>query len=185
MLENIFTLYSSSPLIAAVSEAVCKFNGRYMPCSEALGFLGPIIVALTPFFMAFVFFAFVALVVHIVSWWKVFEKAGRPGWTAIVPIYSTIVMLQIVGMSPWLVLLMFIPGVGSIAFFVVKIFANINLAKAFGKSEGFVVGLIFLPIVFVPILAFDNSRYFGIAPVVPGSVPPNPPPAPPAPTPTV
>lgn len=91
----------------------------------------------------------------IVSMWKVFTKAGKPGWAAIVPIYNCIVMLQIAGKPGWWVLLMLIPVVN----LVIAILAMIGLAANFGKGGGFVVGLILLPIVFVPILAFGDAQY--------------------------
>ena len=84
-------------------------------------------------------------------------------------------------MSPWLVLLVFIPVVGPIALFIVSIVMNIKLAKAFGKEEVFAIGLILLPVIFIPILAFDQSKFNGIAPKTPhiSAVPtPTPSPAP-------
>jgi hypothetical protein len=75
----------------------------------------------------------------------------------IVPIYNIIVMLQIVGRPLWWIVLLFIPLVN----FVVAILLAIDLARAFGKSEGFAVGLILLGFVFYPILAFGSATYQG------------------------
>ncbi|MFO1006502.1 MAG: DUF5684 domain-containing protein [Planctomycetaceae bacterium] len=100
---------------------------------------------------------FAILLLMIVSLWKVFEKAGKPGWAAIIPIYNIIVMLQIVGKPVWWVLLLFIPFVG----IVVSIMMVLELAKKFGKGGGFALGLILLPIVFYPILAFGDAKYEG------------------------
>ena len=89
--------------------------------------------------------------------WRIFEKAGKPGWAAIIPIYSTIVLLEIVGKPWWWLLLMLIPIAG-----IVWAIWTINLlSKSFGKEEGFTVGLILLGFIFYPILAFSDAKYRG------------------------
>lgn len=95
------------------------------------------------------------LVLLIVSIWKIYEKAGQPGWACIVPIYSNLVLLQIVNKPWWWLLLMFIPYVG----FIWSIWQVNLLSKRFGHDEGFTVGLILLPFIFYPILAFGESKY--------------------------
>lgn len=94
-------------------------------------------------------------VVMIIANWKIYTKAGKPGWASIVPIYNYVVLFQIAKMSPWLILLLLVP----IANVVVLIMLYVNLSKAFGKSSGFAVGLIFLNLIFTLILAFDDSKY--------------------------
>ncbi len=101
----------------------------------------------------------IALTVRIISLWKIFLKAGKNGWEAIIPVYNSWVMYEVVGFPGWFVFLGFIPFVGGIIMFVFSILTAIRLTKAFGKSDGFAVGLILLPIVFYPILAFDSSTY--------------------------
>jgi len=87
-----------------------------------------------------------------------FEKAGEPGWAAIVPLYNAYVMFKIAWGNGWKFLLLLIP----IANIVFAIMLPFKLAKAFGKSSGFGAGLLFLSVVFYPILAFDNSiKYVG------------------------
>ncbi len=93
----------------------------------------------------------------IACWWRLFTKAGKPGWAAIVPIYNVIVMLEIVGRPLWWILLFLLPCVN----IIVGIMLMVDLAKAFGKDTGFAIGLIFLGIIFLPILAFGSSRYLG------------------------
>ena len=95
--------------------------------------------------------------VVIAGLWKVYEKAGEPGWTALVPIYNAIVLLRIVGMRVWWILPLLIPYVG----IVVSVIVLIKLARAFGKGGGFATGLILLGIVFIPILGFGSARYLG------------------------
>lgn len=107
----------------------------------------------------FMVFWLALLVIFIASAWKVFAKAGQPGWAAIIPIYNIIVLLQIVGRPVWWLLLMFIPLVN----FVVAILIYIDLAKSFGQSTGFAIGLLLLAPVFWPILGFGSARYLGPA----------------------
>ena len=96
-------------------------------------------------------------VVEIAAVWKTFVKAGQPGWAAIVPIYNGIVMLQIAGRPVWWFLLYFIPLVN----IIIAIIVMIDFAKSFGKGVGFALGLIFLPIIFFPILAWGDAQYQG------------------------
>ena len=96
-------------------------------------------------------------VLAIVALWKIFTKAGKPGWASIIPIYNVIVLFQIVGLNPLLVLLFLVP----IANLVVMIMALVKLAKAFGKGTGFALGLIFLGPIFYMILGFGDATYLG------------------------
>jgi hypothetical protein len=97
------------------------------------------------------------IVVVIVGWWKVFEKAGKPGWASIIPFYNAIVLLGIAGKPWWWLLLCFIPFVN----FVIVVIVGLNVAKAFGKEAIFGVGLILLPFIFYPILGFGDAQYQG------------------------
>jgi hypothetical protein len=95
----------------------------------------------------------------IAGLWRVFAKAGKPGWAALIPIYNLIVLLQIAGKPAWWLLLFLIPGVNLIMLILVWI----GVAKAFGKGMGFTIGLFFLSPIFVPVLGFGNARYVGTA----------------------
>ena len=97
--------------------------------------------------------AFVALM--IVSAWKVYTKAGQPGWAAIIPIYNVFVLLKIVGKPWWWIIGLLIPFVN----FIVLILLCVELAKVFGKGIGFAIGLILLAFIFYPILAFGDATY--------------------------
>jgi len=101
----------------------------------------------------------IVAVVLIVAWWKIFTKAGKPGWAALIPIYNVIVMLQVVGRPVWWVILFFIPVVN----FIIGIIVFLDLAKVFGKSAWFGIGLILLNLIFVLILAFGDAEYKGQA----------------------
>lgn len=100
-------------------------------------------------------------VFSIVAMWKVFKKAGKEGWAALIPIYNLVVLFQISGIDSKKLLWFLLPFIGQIIVFVYLIMAYINLAKAFGKSSGFAAGLIFLNVIFMGILAFDDSVYSG------------------------
>lgn len=106
-------------------------------------------------------------VVLVVALWKIFVKAGHPGWASLIPIYNTIVMLRITGHSGWWILGMVVPLLN---FFVI-IRLVFNLAAVFGRGLGFGFGLLFLSPIFVSILAFGNSRYVGTTPGRGGQLP--------------
>lgn len=99
------------------------------------------------------------LVLMVASMWKIYVKANEPGWAAIVPIYNIVVMFKIIGKPLWWIVLYFIPVVN----FVASILIVVSLAKSFGKSTGFAVGMIFLPFIFLPMLAFSDATYQGPA----------------------
>ncbi len=87
--------------------------------------------------------------------WNVFEKAGRAGWEALVPIYNIYVLTQITGQPWWLVILAVIPLVNIFA----MAFLYLNLAQRFGLGLPFAAGLLFLPFIFFPILGFGEAVY--------------------------
>lgn len=107
-------------------------------------------------------FMTVIYVLLIIAMWKIFTKAGKPGWASIVPIYNVVVMFQIIGLNPWLLLLYLIPVVNFVAAIVFSIMQASRLSKAFGKGTGFALGLFFLNPIFLLILGFGDSKYVGI-----------------------
>ena len=109
------------------------------------------------FFIVFLVVMLAVFIAMIASTWVVFQKAGKPGWASIIPIYNMVVMLEIVGKPIWWLFLMFIPLVS----IVVAVIILIAMAKSFGKSELFGIGLAFLPFIFFPILGFGKARYIG------------------------
>ena len=102
-------------------------------------------------------FFLVLLVLMIVSLWKIFEKAGEEGWKAIIPVYSGVVMLKIIGKPTWWIILLLIPYVN----IVFGIWTINLLSKSFGKNEGFTALLIFFGFIFFPIMAFSDMKYIG------------------------
>ena len=89
--------------------------------------------------------------------WKVFTKAGEPGWAALVPIYNLVVLLKIAGKPAWWLVLFLIPLVSLVA----SILVAIGVAERFGKGTGFGLGLAFLGPIFYPVLAFGSAEYRG------------------------
>jgi hypothetical protein len=111
---------------------------------------------------AYLFVILAIAVFLIICQWKIYAKAGKPGWASIIPIYNIVILLEIVKKPIWWLVLLMIPLVNV----VIAILIMIELAKVFGKDGGFTVGLILLPYVFYPILAFGDAKYIGDEPEV-------------------
>ncbi len=101
----------------------------------------------------------VLTVVFIIAYWKIYTKAGEPGWGSLVPIYSTYLMFKIAWGNGWLFLLLLVPIVN----IVVALVAVYKLCAAFGYGVGFFLGMLFLSPIFVLILAFGSAEYQGPA----------------------
>jgi hypothetical protein len=99
----------------------------------------------------------IILVLVIVALWKVYEKAGKPGWAAIIPIYNIWVLLQIIKKPWWWLLLLLIPLVN----IVIAVLIAHNLSLKFGKGVWFTIGIILLSFIFIPILGFGDAKYKG------------------------
>jgi uncharacterized protein DUF5684 len=97
------------------------------------------------------------VVVLIAAYWRIFSKAGRPGWASLIPIYNMVTLLHITGRSGWWVVGMCVPLL-NLFVFIRLVF---ELAGAFGRGIGFGFGLLLLSPVFVPVLGFGGSRYVG------------------------
>jgi len=108
--------------------------------------------------LSIIFGLLVALLL-IVAMWKVFTKAGQPGWASIIPIYNLYIWCKIVGRPGWWIILLLIPFVN----IIVGIVLCIDMAKSFGKGVGFGIGLALLGIIFWPVLGFGSAQYQGPA----------------------
>jgi hypothetical protein len=97
------------------------------------------------------------IILMVAAMWKVFSKAGHPGWAAIIPIVNMYFLCKVAGRPGWWVILLFIPFVNLIIFIIL----SIDVAKAFGKGAGFGIGLLLLPFIFYPILGFGSAQYQG------------------------
>lgn len=171
---------SALPVINTMA-AVCDVNGQSVECPNPAHFALAAGIIAIPLIIILVVLAFV-----IISMWKLFEKAGKPGWASLIPIYNIIVMLEIIQKPTWWVILAIFPPTSAfIGFYIVYEFA-----KAFGKDIGYTLGLIVLPVIFYPMLAFGDSQYVygttgGTTPSTPPTPPATPPMTPPTPAATV
>ena len=130
-----------------VANSVCYAGNHPIACSGFGFFLG--------FGIVFALLALAIVILMAVSMWKVFEKTGQKGWKSIIPVYNYIIMLRIIKKPEWLVFFIFVP----IASLVLAFIVFYNMAKAFGKETGFAFGMVFLPFIFFPILAFGEAKY--------------------------
>ena len=106
----------------------------------------------------------VTLIVYlilVIAWiaglWKIFEKAGKPGWAAIVPIYNVIVLLQVVGKPVWWIILLLIPIVS----LIIMIIVLLDLVKKFGQPGWHVLLALFFGFAYMPYLGFGSPQYQG------------------------
>ena len=96
-------------------------------------------------------------VLLVAGYWRIFTKAGQPGWAAIIPIYNTYVLLKVVGRPSWWLILFFIPVVN----IAIDLIVSLELATSFRRGSGFGVGVWLLPWIFVPILGLGSASYDG------------------------
>lgn len=93
----------------------------------------------------------------LISRWRIYSKANKPGWAVLIPIYSDIVFFEIADMNILKVILLFIPIANVIVFFS----SHVRVAKKFGKGAGFGVFMALIPLIGYPVLAFGKSIYNG------------------------
>jgi Family of unknown function (DUF5684) len=105
----------------------------------------------------------VIAVITIIGMWKVFEKAGQPGWAAIVPFYNMYILNSEIAKKEPMWFILYIVGAvicGPLALIAI-IVINLAVAEKFGKGAGYGIGLSFLPFIFYPMLGFGSARYRG------------------------
>ena len=106
--------------------------------------------------MALLWIVWLAVIVFLIAaLWKVFVKAGQPGWASIIPIYNAYVLLKIAGKPGWWLILYIIPLVN----LIIAVIVSIAVAEKFGKGAGFGIGLLLLGFIFYPILGFGSVQY--------------------------
>lgn len=138
-----------------------RLNKSFAACLALFGSTAPLFAAEEASANAGVVVALAPLIsivvglLVLISAWKVFTKAGKPGWAVLIPVYNTVVMLEIARRPIWWLILLFIPVVG----IFVAVIVIMDIAKDFGKGAGFGLGLLFLPFIFYPILGFGDSQY--------------------------
>lgn len=149
---------------------------------------------LAVFLIAVLIVVLVMLVFGCIGVWKTLEKAGKPGWGALIPYYNSYLLCEVSGVNPFWVLAVVIigalgiviPGVLSVIHFFgiitfglktilsivsfgasvyFSVILGISVARSFGKSDAFGVGLILLPFVFYFILGISKDKYLGPKPM--------------------
>ena len=127
-------------------------------------------------------FALVIYILQVIGMWKVFKKSGEEGWKAIIPIYNQYTMCKITGVNPWWVLIVVVASgltgalgesdlasvvslLSSIISIYFSVLLYVSLARAFGKSDGFAVGLILLNPIFLLILGCGSSKFIAKKPM--------------------
>ena len=119
-----------------------------------------------------------ALVVYMIGLWKVFKKAGKAGWEAIVPFYNNLVLVEIAGLGWWYALILILSSiyspddyngiviVFSLGFIVANFFVCYNLSKKFHKDLGFAFLMFFFPVIMFPLIGFSNEYQYDASVVV-------------------
>ena len=137
-----------------------------------------LVMLLLGFGILLFFIAVVLLIIYILAYWMIFNKAGEPGWKALIPVYSTYIEYKLTWSGKMFGLLavfaviavafQHVGGLGIIVFLaasvgmvVMRVIACIKLSVSFGHGAWFGVGLVFLNFIFLLVLAFDGSEYIG------------------------
>ena len=142
----------------------------YYTTSQTANQVGALAGAALVFVVIMYIIALAAAIVELIGLWKMFKKAGRKGWEALIPGHDGFVLFEMAGINPiwiiWMMLagvVMIIPIIGwlaGIAFVIfVEFWVNIKLAKQFGKETGFGVLMAFFPFVMYPILGFGSAKW--------------------------
>ena len=139
--------------------------------------LGGVFAGLFAFLAIFIIIALALAIIKIIGYWKILVKGGKPGWGALIPFYNQYLLCDMVGVSPWWILIVFcsglltfIPVIGALLSFAVSIYftilLNVSLARSFGKEGSYAVGLILLQPIFYLILGIkDDNKYIGKDPM--------------------
>lgn len=102
--------------------------------------------------------------IFLAAGWRIFTKAGHPGWAVLIPVYNLYVYTQVAKRPGWWLLLYFaglIPVVGSIGVIVVGLLDSLRIAKLFGKGSVFGIGIFLFSPIFLLILGFGSADYDG------------------------
>jgi hypothetical protein len=113
------------------------------------------VIAATTSYAGYEIVAVAAFILIIAGWWRIFTKAGHPGWGVLIPVYNIYLTCKTARKPGWWVILLLIPIVNIVMAFIVFI----AIAKAFGKVGAFGVGMVLFPIIFVPVLGFGGATY--------------------------
>ena len=132
-------------------------DSNYTYTTSSYSSSGPIHWGIILIFLGF--YAVIALLM-IISFWKVFTKAGKPGWASFIPIYNIWIIFELTGYPGWWSLLLLVPLVNLFPS-VIALMAYYKLGQLFGKSSGFSVCLVLFPYITFPMLAFGSAQFIG------------------------
>lgn len=144
-----------------MSSSYYSYYGNYPTSSSDIATLSGVLAGMM---MTIITVSLIVYIIQVIAMWKIFTKAGEAGWKCLIPIYNLVIMFKISGLSPWLILLFLlgaIPVLGAIIIIALGAVLSYKLAKSFGKSGGFAVGLYFLAPIFYLILGFGSAQYVG------------------------
>lgn len=138
--------------------------------------VGGVFAGMFVFLGIMILIALAVAVLHIIGLWKLLEKGGKPGWGALIPIYNQYLLCDMVGVSPWWILIVFgcgllgfIPVIGSLVSLAASIYfaviLNVSLARSFDKEDSYAIGLILLAPIFYLILGCSDSKFVGKKPM--------------------
>jgi hypothetical protein len=144
---------SALPSVGASTPSIVVPSPSGLSTADPFATVAPLGTGGALFGATFLVFFLSISVFFMLCTWRLFSKAGEPGWAALIPIYGTIVYLKIAGKPWWWIFILWLV--------IPALIANIDLSKNFGRSTGFGVGLSFLPFIFLPILAFGPAQYRG------------------------
>ncbi len=136
----LFSLVSAGPLLAQSSDVVGSSGDAGAAVGGAISGLFSLIIA----------------IIVIAGMWKIFVKAGEPGWAAIIPFYNLYILCKITAKPVWWMIFLLLCPIVNV---IMGIIITVALAKSFGKGIGFAIGMILLPFVFYPILGFGEATY--------------------------
>lgn len=102
-------------------------------------------------------FCLVFAILQIIGMWKIFEKAGEPGWKSLIPFYSQYTMYKVFWGEGWLFLLLLVPLIN----IIVTIMFSWKMALSFGRGIGTCIGLILVPGIMTLVLGFGSAQYYG------------------------
>lgn len=166
MLTNAFSTFAQASSTLAQTSSTGTSNGDAAIAAGAVGAALLILVVAVLINLA-------VYIVLCIGLWKTFSKAGRPGWEGIVPFYNLYILVVHVARLPWFwalgILLAFVPFIGGLLALGVFVYISLEVAKNFGRSTLFGVGLGLLSPIFYCILGFGDSKFQpSKAPALPG-----------------
>lgn len=139
-------------------------------------------IGLIIFVIIVLMFTIVLSIIEIIGKWKLFKKAGKPGWASIIPYYNNWVLVEISGCKWWFFLIIIGSSLislnfdyhinettsigfnlynllGSIVNFLGMLCVNYNISKKCNKDMAYAIGLTILPFIFYPMLGFGKVSF--------------------------